>query len=126
MIKYCGNKRRQTYFFSTYSINVLPTHSHDCLCTTFSSSTQTHILRYDLSTIFTSHHHHQPQPPTEPSNQNSMSSRQVKSFSTTRIGLLSSIEVTFETSHRLRSPLKARADKNTAARKEDRFDYIHS
>ncbi len=43
------------------------------------------MLQHNLSTIFTSHHCHQPRPPTEPSNHNSMSSRHVKSFSTIHV-----------------------------------------
>jgi hypothetical protein len=46
------------------------------------------------------------QPPTEPSNHNSMSSRHVRSFSNIRIDLLDCIVVTFATSHLLRSLLK--------------------
>jgi hypothetical protein len=52
---------------------------------------------------------------------NSMSSRHVKSFSTTRIDLLRYILVTFATSHWLRSPLKAEAPQNTVPRKEGRL-----
>jgi hypothetical protein len=33
------------------------------------------LLQRHVPTIFTSHHHHQPKPPTEPSNHNSMSAR---------------------------------------------------
>ncbi len=81
----------------------------------------TRILQHLLSTIFTSHHHHQPRPPTEPSDHNSMSSRHVKSFHNIRIHLLPFIVVTFATSHWLRSPLKAIASRNTVARKDGRL-----
>jgi hypothetical protein len=74
-----------------------------------------------FSTIFTSHHHQQPKPPTKPFNHNNMSSRHVKSFSNV---LLPCIVVTFATSHWLRSRLKAEAPSNTVARKK--ADYVHS
>ena len=76
------------------------------------------ILQYHLSTIFTSHLHHQPKLQTEPSNHNRMSSRHVKSFSNTRIDLLPDIAVAAATSHWLRSRLKASAWRKTVARKE--------
>ncbi len=79
------------------------------------------ILQHHLSTIFTSHLHHQPKLQTEPSNHNRMSSRHVKSFSNTRIDLLPDIAVTAATSHWLRSLLKAEAPLNTVARKEGRL-----
>ena len=79
------------------------------------------ILQHHLSTIFASHYHHQPNPPTEPSNHNSMSSCHVKAFSNMRIDLLYSIVVTFATSHWLRSPLNFWASVNTVARKEGRL-----
>ncbi len=53
----------------------------------------------------------------------SMSSRHVESFSTIHIDLLPYMLVTFATSHRLRSPLKAEAEWNTVARKEG---WLHS
>jgi hypothetical protein len=62
-----------------------------------------------------------PEPPTEPSNYNSMSARHVKSFSTIRVDLLAFISVTLATSHWLRSPSKAEAPANTVARKEGRL-----
>ncbi len=79
------------------------------------------ILQQPLSTIFTSHRHHKPKPPKEPSNHNNMSSRHVKPFSSIRIYSLNSIVVTFVTSHWLRFPLKAEAELNTVARKEGRL-----
>ena len=80
-----------------------------------------HILQHYLSTVFTSHHHHQPNSPTEPSNHISMSSRHVKAFSNIRFHLLSDIVVTFATSHWLSSPLKAEVPQNTDTRKEGRL-----
>jgi hypothetical protein len=91
------------------------------------------ILQRHLSTIFTLHHHHQPKPRNPPITI-AMSSRRVKSLFTIRIDLLNSIVVTFETSHRLMSRLKAEAYSNTVTRKEGRFysqsrtlpdDFIH-
>jgi hypothetical protein len=78
------------------------------------------ILQHHLSTIFTSHRHHQPQTPRRnpPITQwHEFSSRQVI-FSTINIDLLEDIVVTFATSHRLSSSLKAKAPLNTVARKE--------
>ena len=79
------------------------------------------ILQRHLFTIFTSHHHHQPQTPDKThQSHNSMSLRHFMSFLTIHIDLLAYITVTFETSHTLRSPLKAEL-LNTVARKEGRL-----
>ena len=76
------------------------------------------ILQHHLFTIFTSHHHHQPQTPDKTlQSHNSMSLRHFKSFSTIHIDLLYCTLVTFATSHRLRSPLKVVAS-NTITRKD--------
>ncbi len=60
------------------------------------------IFQHHLSTIFTSDHHHQLKPPTEPSNHNSM-------IRTIRIDLLWYISVTLATFHWFRPRLKAEA-----------------
>ena len=79
------------------------------------------MLQHRLFTIFTSHHHQQPEPPTEPYNHYSISSRYVKSFSNICVDLLQYIVVTFATSHWLRSRLKAEVLLNTVTRKEGRL-----
>ncbi len=92
-IKYCGKKRWQTSF-------PFPLHSP--------------------TNALASHTRHQPEPRGNPPIK-TVCSCHVKSFSNIRIDLLEFIVVTLETSHLLRSPLKAEADKRTVARKEGRF-----
>ncbi len=83
----------------------------------FNTTTSLPSLRHIITT--------NPQPPDGTlQSHNSMSSRHVKLFSAIQFDLLKDKVVTFATSHRLRSPLKAEAEPNTVARKK--ADYIHS